>query len=90
MDKKVYKCKQNDVVIEMSYKSGVLDELLIGVEGDTKCGKTVIGAEDLREALNDYLINMLIDFQEELLGRDDIQDDEYSNMEKLAKDFLNK
>ena len=41
-----YNCKENDVIIE---KKG--DEIWISVDGDTKCGKTVIGLKDLTKAL---------------------------------------
>ena len=41
-----YNCKENDVIIEKKE-----DEIWVSVEGDTKCGKTVVGLKDLNEAL---------------------------------------
>ena len=42
-----YKCKDNDVEIELHE-----DEVWVSVIGDSRCGKTVIGLNDLKEALN--------------------------------------
>ena len=55
-----YKCKENDTIIELHE-----DELWIGVDGDDKCGKTVIGLKDLNQALNLFgVIGSCSDFKE--------------------------
>ncbi len=65
---KTYKCLDNDVVIKLSYNntSGALDEVSIGVVGDSKCGSTVVSANDLTAALRKHITEILIDFQVEL------------------------
>jgi len=42
----IYKCKENDAIIELGKDK---DELLIYIDGETS--KTVIGLKDLNEAL---------------------------------------
>lgn len=60
---KTYKCKDNDVVIDLIKKDGILDEIRIGVEGDSSCGKTVVSAHDLNAAIHKHLTRVLTDFQ---------------------------
>ena len=50
-----YKCKENDVVIENHE-----DEIWISVEGDVKCGKTVVGLKDLKQALNLFGVSIML------------------------------
>ena len=59
-----YNCKENDVIIEKKE-----DEIWIGVDSDTKCGKTVIGLKDLTQALILFgvRVSKLNDFNEEEL-----------------------
>ena len=55
-----YKCKENDVVIELHE-----NELWIGINGDKRCGKTVIGLKDLNQALNEFsVVGSCSDFKE--------------------------
>jgi len=65
---KTYKCLDNDVIIKLSYNdtSGALDEVSIGVVGDSKCGSTVVSVNDLTAALRKHITEILIDFQLEL------------------------
>ena len=65
---KTYKCLDNDVIIKTFYdsRSGALDEISIGVIGDSKCGSTVVSANDLTAALRKHITEILIDFQVEL------------------------
>ena len=44
-----YRCKENDVEIELHD-----DEVWIGIPEDNRCGKTVIGLKDLEEAINTF------------------------------------
>ena len=43
-----YKCKENDAIIEIGKDKS---EILISINGDNECGKTVIGLKDLKNAL---------------------------------------
>ena len=63
---KIYKCKDNDVVIDVVEIVGILDEIRIGVEGDSSCGKTVVSAHDLNAAIHKHLTRILTDFQIDL------------------------
>jgi len=63
---KTYKCKDNDVVIDLIKKDGILDEIRIGVEGDSSCGKTVVSAHDLNAAIHKHLTRILTNFQLDL------------------------
>ncbi len=84
---KTYKCKDNDVVIDVVEIVGVLDEIRIGVEGDSSCGKTVVSAHDLNAAIHKHLTRVLTDFQ---LGLNEagLIPDALWDYDKVAKKYV--
>jgi hypothetical protein len=84
---KTYKCKDNDVVIDVVEIVGILDEIRIGVEGDSSCGKTVVSAHDLNAAIYKHLTRVLTNFQLELNAAGLIPDALW-DYEKVAKKYV--
>ena len=60
-----YKCKDNDVIIE---NKG--DEIRVWIKGEKKSGKTIIGLNDLRNALDRFLA---MGQSNKVLGNDSIK-----------------
>ena len=84
---KKYKCKDNDVIIKTIKRDGVIDELHLGVEGDSRCGYTVVSIDDITEVLRPHIKNILIDFQYDLCNAGLIGDAAWS-FDKVAKEFV--
>lgn len=84
---KTYKCKDNDVVIGLIKEDGVLDEIHIGVEGDSSCGKTVVSINDLTAAIHQHITVILTDFQLDL-NQAGLIPDALWDYEKVAKKYV--